>query len=155
MYKYRGVAAAALYFKKKKVFYYMDKIPKKKAPEYAYKALDYVQDNPHLAMYVLIAVSFVSLLGILISCCCSGARKHRPMGYDSITERVWCCAARTTSRMGGRRDDARTACCAYQPLQQVESRRALNAQRLRARLEVEALDLPGITICLLSVVLTT
>lgn len=118
-----GVAAAALYFKKKKVFYYMDKIPPKKAPDYAYKALDSVQDNPHLAMYVLIAVSLVSFLGILISCCCNGARKHRPMGYDSIAERVWCCAARTTSRMG-RRDDARTACCSgcsYQPLQQVES----------------------------------
>jgi len=119
-----GAAAAALYFKKKKVFHYMDQIPPKKAPHFAYKALDYVQENPQLAMYVLMAVSAVSLLGMLISCCCrcrSGPGKHRPMGYESLTERVWCCAARTTSRMGGRRDDARTACCAYQPLQQIES----------------------------------
>ncbi|CAE7574161.1 unnamed protein product, partial [Symbiodinium sp. CCMP2456] len=47
---------------------------------------------------------------------------QRPLMYDSIQERIWCCAARTTSRMGnGPRDDGSGACCAYQPLLQVES----------------------------------
>ncbi|CAK9008264.1 unnamed protein product [Durusdinium trenchii] len=71
-----------------------------------------------------LAVSVLSFLGLLTTCCCRSSgygKSNRPLVYESLTERVWCCAARTTSRMQGRHDDARTACCAYQPLQQLET----------------------------------
>jgi len=116
-----GAAAAGIYFYPEKANKLLEKIPTEGRWSFLQKPIDLVEDHPRLSLYVLAAVSALSLLGILASCCCR-SNSQRPLIYDSIQERVWCCAARTTSRMGnGPRDDGSGACCAYQPLLQVES----------------------------------
>jgi len=119
-----GAAAAGLYFYPEKAYKLLDKAPTEGRYAVLQKPKDLMEDHPHLSIYVLLAVSVVSLVGLFTTCCCCCCRSNsqRPLIYDSIQERVWCCAARTTSRMGSRpRDEPSGACCAYQPLQQLET----------------------------------